>query len=93
VNPLTQEFKAEAIAVTHPLGGCRMAETVADGVCDEFGRVFDKSKSGNEPFYKGLYIADGSMIPTALAINPSLTISVLSLRVAKHIIDNVYPPL
>jgi hypothetical protein len=39
VNPLTKELKAEAFAVTHPLGGCRMANSAAEGVCDEFGRV------------------------------------------------------
>ena len=89
VNPLTKEFKAEAIAVTHPLGGCRMAKTVADGVCDEFGHVFDKTKSGPRPFYEGLYIADGSIIPTALGINPSLTISAVSLRVAGKIIEEL----
>jgi len=89
VNPFTKELKAEAIAVTHPLGGCPMGKTVADGVCDEFGRVFDKSKSGDKPFYKGLYIADGSMIPTALGINPSLTISAVSLRIAGQIIKEL----
>jgi len=89
VNPFTKELKAEAIAVTHPLGGCRMARSAADGVCDEFGRVFDKSKAGPRPFYEGLYIADGSLIPTGLAINPSLTISTVSLRIAAKIIEEL----
>lgn len=89
VNPLTKELKAEAIAVTHPLGGCRMAKTAAEGVCDEFGRVFDKSKSGSRPFYEGLYIADGSIMPTGLGINPSLTISTVSLRIASNIINEL----
>jgi cholesterol oxidase len=35
--------------------------------------------------YEGLYIADGSMIPTALGVNPSLTISALALRIADNI--------
>jgi choline dehydrogenase-like flavoprotein len=89
VNPLTKELKAEAIAVTHPLGGCRMAKSAADGVCDELGRVFDKSKAGPRPFYEGLYIADGSIIPTGLGINPSLTISAVSLRIANQIIQEL----
>ena len=77
---------AKAVALSHPLGGCRMAAAATDGVVDEFGRVFDKTKSGSRPFYEGLYIADASIIPTALGVNPSLTISALSLRVADNII-------
>ena len=75
--------------VAHPLGGCRMATSVADGVVDEFGRVFDQTKSGSTPFYEGLYIADASIIPTALGVNPSLTISALCLRIAEKIISEL----
>jgi len=63
-----------------------MAKDVSGGVVDQYGRVFDKSKTGARPFYEGLYIADASIIPTALAVNPSLTISALSLRIADQII-------
>ena len=89
LNPLTRELEAEAIAVSHPLGGCRMAKSATDGVVDEYGHVFDKTKSGQRPFYEGLYIADGSIIPTALGINPSLTIAALSLRIAAKIIQEL----
>jgi cholesterol oxidase len=80
---------ADSIAISHPLGGCRMAKSVAEGVVDEFGHVFDKSKTGDRPFYEGLYIADASVIPTALGVNPSLTISTLSLRIGQKIIDEL----
>src|SRR6266536_3082270 len=80
---------ADSIAVSHPLGGCRMAKSAAEGVVDEFGHVFDKTKTGDRPFYEGLYIADASVIPTALGVNPSLTISTLSLRIGKKIIDEL----
>jgi choline dehydrogenase-like flavoprotein len=86
VNLLTGELKANAIPVAHPLGGCRMAKDASKGVVDEFGRVFDKSKGSPRPFYEGLYVADASIIPTALGVNPSLTISALTLRVATKII-------
>ena len=65
----------------------RMAKDASQGVVEEFGRVFDKSKTGERPYYPGLYIADASIIPTALGVNPSLTISALSLRVADKILE------
>jgi cholesterol oxidase len=86
VNLLTGELKANAIPVAHPLGGCRMAEEVSQGVVDEFGRVFDKTKTGPQRFYEGLYVADASIIPTALGVNPSLTVTALCLRVASQVI-------
>jgi choline dehydrogenase-like flavoprotein len=81
--------RAKSIVLSHPLGGCRMANDVGGGVVDEFGRVFDKSRAGEKPVYEGLYIADASMIPTALGVNPSLTISALALRVADTIIADL----
>jgi cholesterol oxidase len=66
-----------------------MAKDATKGVVDQFGRVFDKSKTGERPFYEKLYIADASIIPTALGVNPSLTISTLALRIADKIIEEL----
>jgi cholesterol oxidase len=65
-------FNAKSIGLSHPLGGCRMAGSSQDGVCDEFGRVFDSTGSDANTVYPGVYIADGARIPTALGVNPSL---------------------
>ena len=51
----------------------------------QFGRVF-RGKNGNTR-YDGLYVADGSIIPSALGVNPSLTISALAYRVAFDIVE------
>jgi choline dehydrogenase-like flavoprotein len=89
VNPFLSDtagaLGAKAIGLSHPLGGCGMGDTAATGVVDEFGRVFDTSKTAARPFHEGLYIADGARIPTALGVNPSLTIAALALRTADTI--------
>ena len=60
------------------------------GVVDEYGRLYDVTKRGSsQPFYDGLYIADASVIPSALGVNPSLTISALALRIADKIIADL----
>jgi cholesterol oxidase len=55
----------------HPLGGCPMADDPAHGVVDDGGRVHG---------YEGLYVLDGSIVPTALGVNPSKTIAALAER-------------
>ena len=38
--------------------------------------------------HPGLYVADGSIIPTALGVNPYMTIGALADRIAGHIVNN-----
>jgi choline dehydrogenase-like flavoprotein len=74
------------VAVTsHPLGGCPMGVDVTKGAVDEWGRVFRSDPGGASGVYPGLYIADASVIPTALGVNPSLTISAIALRIAEGV--------
>ncbi len=58
-------------ATAHILGGATMGKSVDDGVCDLNHQIFN---------YPGLYVADGSVIPANLGVNPSLTITALSER-------------
>lgn len=60
----------------HPLGSCRMAAAKKQGVVDESGRLFD---------VENLYIADGSIVPTSLGVNPQITIMALATRIAEGI--------
>src|SRR5207248_2209484 len=90
LSPPADALKARAIGLSHPLGGCRMARASTEGAVDEFGRVFDtRAPSG---IHRGLYVSDGSIIPTALGVNPSLTISALALRIAENLIAKDLPP-
>jgi len=91
VNTTAQALDAQAIGLSHPLGGCRMAKDATEGVVDEYGRVFDTSPGGKK-FYDDLYIADAAIIPTALGVNPSLTISALALRIADRIVREDLTP-
>ncbi|HEY3290210.1 MAG TPA: GMC family oxidoreductase [Anaerolineae bacterium] len=79
INPL-QIGGAMKLGLSHPLGGCSMGVDAATGVADEFGRVFNTAAAGPRPFYEGLYVADAALVPSALGVNPSLTISALALR-------------
>ncbi len=61
------------LLTAHPLGGCVMSDSPANGVVDHRGEVWD---------HPGLFVADGSVIPGPLAVNPSLTIAALAERTA-----------
>ncbi len=68
----------------HALGGCILGDDSGSGVVSAeratFGQVFG---------YRGLYVADGGIIPTAVGANPIATISALSEMVAEGITGNV----
>ncbi|HEY6291669.1 MAG TPA: GMC oxidoreductase [Terriglobia bacterium] len=61
------------LLTAHPLGGCPMGDDAASSVVRHQGELWR---------YSNLYVADGSAIPSALSVNPSLTISALAERVA-----------
>lgn len=57
----------------HPLGGAVLSTSPSRGVTDPIGRVWGLD---------GLYVADASLIPGPLGINPALTVSALAERVS-----------
>jgi cholesterol oxidase len=66
----------------HPLGGCPMSDDPGSGVTDHRGRVHG---------YDGLYVLDGSIVPTALGVNPSKTIAALAERGVEHLLADRGP--
>ena len=75
-------FKPGRITVSaaHLMGGCCMGRTNDDSVTDSHGRVHG---------IPWLYVADASLFPDAVEINPYLTIMALADRAAKRIREEV----
>jgi choline dehydrogenase-like flavoprotein len=69
--------KDGTVHTAHPLGGCRMSETAGDGLVDPRGEVW-----GNPD----LFVVDGAVIPSALGVNPSLTIAAVAERIADRLV-------
>lgn len=63
------EVMFDVSSTAHILGGCNMAASPREGVCDFQGKVHG---------YDNLHIMDGSVIPANLGVNPSLTITALA---------------
>lgn len=57
----------------HPLGSARMALDVRDGVVDPWGETHE---------VPGVYVADGSVVPTSIGVNSQLTIMAMATRIA-----------
>nr|WP_255440773.1 GMC family oxidoreductase [Paracoccus sp. MC1854] len=66
------------LVTPHPLGGCAMAASPAAGVVDHRGEVFG---------YPGLFVADGSIFPRPIGLNPSKTIAALAERSVEMMLD------
>lgn len=62
----------------HVIGSCRMGSDSGTAVVNAEGQSFD---------IPNLYISDNSTFPSALSVNPALTIMALSLRTADRFLD------
>ncbi len=69
-----------AIVAFHPLGTCRMGIDPATSVVNTSHETWD---------IKNLYICDGSIVPTSIAVNPQETIMALATRAAEKIIERL----
>jgi choline dehydrogenase-like flavoprotein len=68
----------------HQMGTVRMGASPRDHPCDPNGRV--RARGRRDRFVGGLYVADSSLFPTALGINPMLTVMALARRVARSVL-------
>lgn len=61
----------------HPQGSCRMGADPANSVVNGDGESHD---------IKGLYIADASLLPTSIIVNPQVTVYALATRIAERMV-------
>jgi cholesterol oxidase len=65
------------IITVHSLGGCHLSDSPQSGVVSPHGEVYG---------YPGLYVADGSVIPTAIGFHPVMTISAVSEYISDAVV-------
>lgn len=70
-----------AVSTAHPLGGCRMTDAPSrDGVVGALGEAL---------LNPNLFVVDGATVPSALGVNPSLTIAAVAELVADRLVRGV----
>ena len=69
-----------SISAAHLMGGCGMGRTASDSVTDAWGRVHGM------PW---LRVADASLFPDSLEINPYLTVMALADRTAEGVLADI----
>jgi choline dehydrogenase-like flavoprotein len=57
----------------HLMGTCRISAEMKDGVVDQHGKVWG---------INGLYIADASVLPSTIGVNPQVTIMTIARKIA-----------
>jgi cholesterol oxidase len=82
--PLWEGFLDRKIVTVHPLGGCPMGGSSSEGVVNIRGQAFN-TKSNSNNVHAGLFVMDGSIVPGPLAVNPTLTIVALALKIAQNL--------
>jgi len=64
----------------HPMGGCALGGSPRRDVVDSRGRSYD---------VEGLYIADSSILPTSLGVNPCYTVYALARHIADKMVEEI----
>ncbi len=73
-----------SVMSAHQMGTVRMGATPRDHPCDPNGRV--RARNRQDRLIAGLYVADSSLFPTAIGVNPMLTVMAMARRVARTVL-------
>lgn len=64
-----------------------------NGVVDNSGRVYKGNGATLTETYPEFYVVDGGIVPTALGVNSSLTISAIAFRIAENLVGQANLPV
>lgn len=79
VDKIANQPHALRMVSYHPQGSCRMGTDPANSAVDGNGRVHG---------VEGAYVADASLLPTSLIVNPQVTVYALANYVADRMLEN-----
>jgi cholesterol oxidase len=77
--PLVSWSIFRRIITVHSLGGCHLSDSPDAGVVSTEGEVYG---------HPGLFVADGSVIPSSIGFHPVMTISAVSERIAEAVVNS-----
>jgi choline dehydrogenase-like flavoprotein len=78
-----------SIFSAHQMGTLRMGAQRRTHVCDPDGRV--RVNARRNRVIRGLYVSDASLFPSAIGVNPMLTVMALARRVARTVLAESTP--
>ena len=78
IDAKVQRAETLELFTVHLMGTARMGNTAESSVVDLDGQLWD---------LPGCYVADASLFPTAIGVNPQITIMTLATRIAHRMLD------
>lgn len=81
VNTVNIKIRDVELFTPHLMGTARMGATARSSVVDLQGQVWD---------LPGCYIADASIFPTAIGVNPQVTIMALALKMGADLAERIH---